>query len=694
MNSIQSILITLMMMVMMMSMVIVSNEIQWNVCNHYEDFSIAENTKYISRQSLNEQQFHRFTMIDAVNSMNALKNQTYRTKAECTQINVPLDHSSPQNSETIKLFVKRLRADSTKNAPRALWLLAGGPGEASNCFDLDMDLLVKMLDDQFDIYTTDHRGVGRSSRVTCVATQAETPGSDEGVFISDKEWTKNGCAQAFENEWSGKTHLFSSKQAGIDMVQLIQSINIPQNQQVFVMGQSYGTVWVSRMIRYLELTGNPNLISGYIMDGVVSTIGKPAPMGMNENEKIGSLVFNLFDEDFTAVGNALMQLCGGNFSGIATSQFVADGRDTSILQNKQLYSNFRNECKEKFEKVLKNGGDLTSYMHRVLRSVYVNETCRPISEGISLFEWKGIFTHLISNQYGRMLIPAIFYRMDRCDEYVDIPFLLHIKKIFMPTQSLTQQVPLRSLVLGYNIAFSEMWDSNVKLEQLMNEWNSSEILMGGIGVNFASRLNVTQWPTYTPDADYFQQKFTTNIPLLMLNGNLDPNTPLWSALSQNASMGGNSHDLVIIPFSVHCTLESSPTVAESFIPVGMQLLVNFITMEQPNVFLMNRTCLDEINFNFTGSYFYNQRVFGVYNLYEDSYISDSNVPYVSLYLMVGIFIAILVVAVIIANTLIYCIVKMRDEQRLRIENSRVEGIPVVPSSLRAGSSSYQSVSEN
>ncbi|KAF0982310.1 hypothetical protein FDP41_011240 [Naegleria fowleri] len=660
-----------------------SDGVQWNVCNHYEDFSIVENTKYISHQSLNDQQFRRyFTMIDAVNYMNSLKNETYRTKAECTQINVPLDHSAPQ-SEMIKLFVKRMRADSTKNAPRALWLLAGGPGEASNVFDLDMDLLVKLLGGQFDVYTTDHRGVGRSSRVTCVTTQAETPGSDEGVVISEKEWTKNGCAQAFANEWPGKTHLFSSKQAGIDMVKLIQSINAPQNQQVFVLGQSYGTVWVSRMIRYLELTGNEGLISGYIMDGVVNVIGKPAPMGMNEKVKTGSLTLNLFDEDFTAVGNAFMQLCGGNFSGIATSQFVEEGRDTSILHNKQVYLNFKNECKDKFEKVFnsKNDGNLISYMHQILRSVYVNDTCRPVSEGISLLEWKGIFDHLISDQYGRMLIPAIFYRMDRCDEYVDIPFLLHIKKIFMTTTTTTtttttqttQKVPLMSLVLRYNIAFSEMWDPNVKLEQLMNEFNSSEILMGGIGVSLASRLDVTQWPTYTLDADYFQQKFTTNTPLLILNGNLDPNTPLWSALALNASIGGNSHDLVIIPFSVHGTLESSPTVGESFIPVGMQLLVNFITMEHPNVFLMNRTCLDEINFNFTGSYFYNQRVFGVYNLYEDSYISDSEVPYVSLYLTVGIFIAVLAIAVGIVNFLIYYIVKLRDEQKLRNE----ENVPIL-----------------
>lgn len=112
-----------------------------------------------------------------------------------------------------------MRADSTKNAPRALWLLAGGPGEASNVFDLDMDLLVKLLGGQFDVYTTDHRGVGRSSRVTCVTTQAETPGSDEGVVISEKEWTKNGCAQAFANEWPGKTHLFSSKVSFCAMVQ-------------------------------------------------------------------------------------------------------------------------------------------------------------------------------------------------------------------------------------------------------------------------------------------------------------------------------------------------------------------------------------------------------------------------------------------------------------------------------------------
>ena len=137
-------------------------------------------------------------------------NDTYRTQAECSMMTVPFNHDDVDGKK-LKLFVKRLRADPKKQAPRALWLLSGGPGLASNIWEFQMDLLVKMFGGQFDIYTTDHRGTGRSNRVTCTTTQAETLGSDEGITISMKEWAKNGCAQAFNDEWNGQTQHFSSK---------------------------------------------------------------------------------------------------------------------------------------------------------------------------------------------------------------------------------------------------------------------------------------------------------------------------------------------------------------------------------------------------------------------------------------------------------------------------------------------------
>ena len=600
---------------------------------------------------------------DYEKNLDTLHNLTYRTKAECAMVPVSLDPEGNMN-ETLSIFVKRLKFNPNQNAPRAMYMLSGGPGMASNIFDSEMDLLVKMFNGQFDMYVVDHRGVGRSNRVTCTTTQAETLGSDEGITISLKEWTKNGCAQSFANEWSGSAHHFSSKAAAIDVVKIIKQINIPQGQKTFVFGASYGSVWVSRIIRYLQLNNlnnNQELISGFIMDGIVNVIGKPAPAGTT-GFKFGRETLDSWDENFNGVGNAMMELCAGNRYNMSAYQFVKEGADDTF--ESPVY-NFDNICKEKIGK--KANGDPVTYMKNVIESVYVNNTCRPISEAIPLLQLKAIFGAFIESAYQRVMIPAFIYRLDRCDEDIDIPYILHIRDIMVNAFSRPlKSLPLASPIIQSHIAYSELWNPATTIEFLEKEFNSSAIYIGSGAVDMATLLKISDWPVYDLDAQYFEQPYTPSAPLLMLNGNLDPNTPLWSALSQNASIQGDLHDLIIVPFSAHGVIVG-PTFANTSMPVGLQLVVNFAGMEKPNVFTMDRSCVQQIQFNFSGSTFYNQAFFGSYNLYEDTYIGSSSERYVSVYLMVGVFIGILLVAVIIINTIVYFIIKIRDQQKAKKE---------------------------
>ncbi|KAG2383333.1 hypothetical protein C9374_004670 [Naegleria lovaniensis] len=669
--------------------------LQWSSCDHYYDFQIPENTQFVPRSSLSKEQVMYFPIVDAINDLNSQKNQTYLTKAECSQFEVPLDHSSNTSNAHVKLFVKRIRGSKTQNAPRALWLLSGGPGLASNIFDLIMDLLSKLLGDTFDIYTTDHRGAGRSTRVTCTLTQAETLGSDEGITISQKEWTKPGCAQAFVAEWNDdRAQHFSSKAAAIDVVKLIEAINLPQNQKTFIYGASYGTVWISRIIRYLELNQKDiaqNLISGLIMDGIVNVIGKPAPMndqpGPSENIKSGRLVLNSWDENFNGVGNALFQLCARNLTAMALAQQISPQSDTSMFAHPKAYEDVANDCRERFEKqLIEHDNDMTLYVRRVLNNVYHQETgssCRPVRDSLSELQLKTLFQILLADLYGRVLIPAIIYRLDRCDEFLDIPFLLHVNDVVMNAPAPSPQlVPLQSPVLQAHITYSELWNPNFSIQQMLSEYNSTNTTFGGEVIRMASLFRITEWPTYQLDSDYFEKSFSlpNKIPLLMMNGNLDPQTPLWSALSQNASIqneNSNSddnglYDLVIVPFSPHGVVVG-PTSRNSLIPVGLQLLVNFITMEEPNPFTLNRTCLDQVEFNFTGSLYYNQRMYGVYNLYEDSYYADNGRnATVSLYLMVGLLVGTLIVAITVMNGLIYFIITLRDKKKMKVLEDDIE----------------------
>nr|CAG4711178.1 unnamed protein product [Naegleria fowleri] len=96
-------------------------------------------------------------------------------------------------------------------------------------------------------------------------------------------------------------------------------------------------------------------------------------------------------------------------------------------------------------------------------------------------------------------------------------------------------------------------------------------------------------------------------------------------------------------------------------------------MEEPNPFTLNRTCLDEVEFNFTGSLYYNQRMYGVYNLYEDSYYAEnSGNATVSLYLMVGLLVGTLIVAITVMNGLIYYIITLRDKKKIKVLEDEFE----------------------
>lgn len=552
------------------------------------------------------------------------------------------------------------------------------------------------MGDTFDIYTTDHRGAGRSARVTCTLTQAETLGSDEGITISQKEWTKPGCAQAFAAEWNDMSQHFSSKAAAIDVVKLIEAINVPQNQKTFVYGASYGSVWISRIIRYLELNQqqvSQNLISGFIMDGIVNVIGKPAtpmnelkqwPTESSSNIKSGRLVLNSWDENFNGVGNALFQLCGGNLTAMSLAQQISPLSDTSIFTHPKLYEKVAKDCRVIFEKhLLEHDNDMSTYVRHVLNNVYHQESgssCRPVRDALPELQLKTLFQILLADLYGRALIPAIIYRLDRCDEYVDIPFVLHVYDVVMKTPTASpQRVPLQSPVLQAHVTYSELWNPNFSIQQMLSEYNSTNSTFGGQVIQMASLFQLTDWPTYQLDSAYFEKSFSLpqKTPLLMMNGNLDPQTPLWSALSQNASIiqsesGNGLYDLVIVPFSPHGVVVG-PTSRNSLIPVGLQLLVNFITMEEPNPFTLNRTCLDEVEFNFTGSLYYNQRMYGVYNLYEDSYYAEnSGNATVSLYLMVGLLVGTLIVAITVMNGLIYYIITLRDKKKIKVLEDEFE----------------------
>ena len=166
-----------------------------------------------------------------------------------------------------------------------------------------MVLLYNILGGAVDVYTMDHRGTGRSHRLTCEAAQIETSGSPTKGQITNSVLAT--CAQdvniqlgsgagiyplvqiPFVRSWDVASVLrsFSTTSAAMDLSKVITSIG---NANTFVYGVSYGTYLVERLMQ-LE---NPS-IKGYILDGVVSNSGSKT------NKK---MVFNDWDKNVDSVG--------------------------------------------------------------------------------------------------------------------------------------------------------------------------------------------------------------------------------------------------------------------------------------------------------------------------------------------------------------------------------------------------------
>lgn len=152
-------------------------------------------------------------------------------KSECTYLHLPLNYEE-SNGATVRIFVKRLLY---KNMPAGknnqIWFLAGGTGGDSSGIESTMYRLYSQIGNEFELYTSDHRGTGRSSRLSCDEIQAETIGSDGGIVITLDEYQKCVTSQV-----EYRKH-FTITNAATDLVNIVQLFG--NTQKVFIYGMYF-----------------------------------------------------------------------------------------------------------------------------------------------------------------------------------------------------------------------------------------------------------------------------------------------------------------------------------------------------------------------------------------------------------------------------------------------------------------------
>ncbi|EQC38427.1 hypothetical protein SDRG_04136 [Saprolegnia diclina VS20] len=169
-------------------------------------------------------------------------------RAQCADVIVPLCYPGICHSNaTLSVHLERI--PSTAHSAKSLWFLQGGPGLPSSSLDEAMVRAYDAANGSVSVYTMDHRGTGRSSRLEDACIGVDTL----GCFAALK-------AKYGDDAPSG----FSVTSAATDLAALLQGPSL-RHDEVYIYGVSYGTYWAQRLMHF-----SPPNVKGYVLDSVMS----------------------------------------------------------------------------------------------------------------------------------------------------------------------------------------------------------------------------------------------------------------------------------------------------------------------------------------------------------------------------------------------------------------------------------------
>jgi pimeloyl-ACP methyl ester carboxylesterase len=316
------------------------------------------------------------------------------------------------------------------------------------------------------------------------------------------------CIAALESTYGDYLKHFRTTYAAVDVGWLARELRGSQALHVF--GGSYGTYWAHR---YLQLFSEDA--------DAVSMLGVAAP----------GFDFTKYDERFNDQAEAFLAVCQADAT-----------------------------CNAKV------GPDPIAHAYATLDLL---EGGHCAAAGLGRPELTRYFAALLAYQYDRrVLIPATLYRLERCDPADVTALQTAASQLTNPFDGLLND-PLFSVSLGNHISLSEMWKQPAPTEA------EAQAVVDGAIVSLGSTLRRTKivdaWPLYTPD-QYVDEFAETTTPMLMLEGELDPNSPPVQADIMETMFTDPLQRYVILPWGNHSM--ASPTNGGG--DCAMSMLLAFI----------------------------------------------------------------------------------------------------------------------
>jgi pimeloyl-ACP methyl ester carboxylesterase len=303
--------------------------------------------------------------------------------------------------------------------------------------------------------------------------------------------------------------------------------------EIYLYGVSYGTVWAQRYLHWF-----PDQADGVVLDSICSP---------------GACEFALqYDTGFDENGHRLLDAC------------AADPDCASRL-----------------------GGDPWTWLGE-LHAKLDDGHCPELE-----LDRAGLrqFLALLSMDWVlRDYLPAMAYRIDRCEpEDIDaLEWLAMVLAEILPPD------PYGSVILGTNISFSEFIDEPAPSLQQILDHVATLYISRDAGPDLMPYY--AEWPRYPRD-EYHGQYPSTSTPLLLLNGTLDPQTPLLVAQPAMDHYSADHQTAVVVERSAHGVLLQSPLDDFGNETCGIELISQFVRDSASTIDTSCRNQVRELHFN-------------------------------------------------------------------------------------------------
>lgn len=356
------------------------------------------------------------------------------------------------------------------------------------------------------------------------------------------------CREAVVAQWGADLASFSTTNAARDIAHLVGLTSVP-GVPTTVFGGSYGTFWAQR---YLQLA--PAQASGVVLVGI-------APP---------TLSFAEYDALFDGVGRDYLAACGAD--AFCAAKLGADPAAAVDALFAQLDAG---HCPD------------AGLDRGALRRAFA---------GLVFYNW-----------YERPIVPAVAYRLARCD-VADVAALQQFGALLGATSPPDVYDRLQGVVLGMHIGLSELWPAPSPPQPELDAVIAGALFSTEMGTRLGAQWEA--WPRYQPDA-LDGTWAVTSVPMLMLNGTLDPATPLGPAATVGAHFAGSGQQFLAIPGASHSFV--SPW------PGGQLCMIDLLQGFARDLGAVDTTCAGLVDaLAFEGSAELALAVFGTGDLWENA----------------------------------------------------------------------------